>query len=175
MDSSQMAAQLAQFSSVEQLQQINETLAGQGTSQSGLQQLLAENGALASVGKNVVVSAAAVDTTNGAPTSLQADIPSGATSATLHVYDAKGTEVATQALGAPTTGRQTFALQGSAAAVKGGVYTYAVTTTNSSGTETASNTYVAGRVDGVRYTTQGPVLTIGGVAVPYMAVTEITP
>ena len=174
MDGTQMAAQLAQFSSVEQLQQINTTLASQGTGQTGLQQLLAENGALAAVGKNVVASAAAVDTTNGAPKEIQADIPTGATSATLHIYDAKGTEVASQALGSVSAGRQKFTLSGSAASVTGGVYTYAVETTDSTGTKATASTYVAGRVDGVRYTAQGPVITVGGAAVPYMSVTEIT-
>ena len=55
-----------------------------------------------------------------------------------------------------------------------GVYTYAVETTDSTGTKAPASTYVAGRVDGVRYTTQGPVITVGGAAVPYMSVTEIT-
>src|SRR5215207_5272910 len=68
MDGTQMAAQLAQFSSVEQLTQINESLASQSTGQTGLATLLANNGALGSVGKSVVVAADAVDTTKGAPT-----------------------------------------------------------------------------------------------------------
>jgi flagellar basal-body rod modification protein FlgD len=174
MDGTQMAAQLAQFSSVEQLTEINQTLQAQSTSQSGLSSLLAENGALGAVGKTVLADASAVDTSRGAPTTVFADVPAGTRSATLHVYDAQGTEVATQDLGAPASGRQSFALSGATTALTGGTFKYVVETTGSSGQATSAPTYVTGRVDGVRFSSAGPVVTIGNVAVPYMAITEIT-
>jgi flagellar basal-body rod modification protein FlgD len=174
MDGSQMAAQLAQFSSVEQLTQINETLSTQNSGQTGLATLLADNGALSAVGKQAVVTADAVDVTKGVPSSVLADIPSGARSATLHVYDESGKEVATQDLGAVSAGRATFALSGSTKQLTAGTYRFAVSTDNGSGTSADATTYVTGRIDGVRFSAKGPVVTIGGVAVPFMSVTELT-
>ena len=173
MDGTQMAAQLAQFSSVEQLTQINEALASQSTGQTGLATLLANNGALGAVGKQVVVGANAVDVTKGAPTQVMADIPADAKTGVLHVYDANGTEVATQDLGFVSPGRRAFNVSASTK-LTAGTYRYVVETTGTSGEAASAATYVAGRVDGVRFTPQGPVITMNGVAVPYMAVTELT-
>jgi len=174
MDSSQMAAQLAQFSSVEQLTQINETLSTQNTGQSSLAQLMAENGALASVGKTVVASASAVDVSGGVPQSIAVDLPVGTKSATLKIYDSKGAVVAEQPLNVTDDGRQTFTLSGGAAKLTAGTYKYDVETTGTSGDVTSAPTYIAGKVTGVRYTSSGPVVTVGGALVPYMSVTEIT-
>ncbi len=175
MDGQQMAAQLAQFSSVEQLTQINENLSTQSSGQAALATLLANNGAFGAVGKTVVVAANRVDTSNGAPAAVLADVPAGARTATLRVYDERGTEVASQSLGGVSEGRRTFTLSGAAKTMKGGTYSYVVETTDAAGTTTSqAPTYVTGRVDGVRFTSVGPVVTIGGIAVPYMAVTELS-
>jgi flagellar basal-body rod modification protein FlgD len=168
MDGSQMAAQLAQFSSVEQLAQINETLAAQSSTAT----LLAENGAMSAVGKTALASADAVDVTGGVPQQITADIPAGATSATLHVYDMNGTEVASQSLSGVKDGRQTFAVTGAAKGLTAGVYKYSVEVDGAGATMNAP-TYVSGRVTGVRFSSKGPVVTIDGALVPYMNVTEI--
>jgi flagellar basal-body rod modification protein FlgD len=174
MDGTQMASQLAQFSSVEQLQAMNTTLTAQQTGQSNLEQRLSENGALASVGKSVVASAASIDTTGGAPSTILADIPADAKSGILHVYDDKGVEVATQDLGFVTPGRQSFSLKSTVTSLPGAIYHYDVETTGASNEAARAATYIAGRVDGVRYTAQGPLITIGGSAVPYLGVTSVT-
>ena len=172
MDGTAMAAQLAQFSSVEQLTQMNETLSTEATGQTGLATLLANNGALGAVGKNVLVSAASVDTTKSAPTAITVDIPSGTTGATLKIYDASGNEVASQDLGAPSAGRHTFDLTGNAKAPGAGTYKYVVETPGAQ-SETVTP-QIAGHIDSVRFTSNGPVISMGGVEVPYMSVTEIT-
>jgi len=174
MDSSQMAAQLAQFSSVEQLTQINETLSTQSTGQTGLATLLANNGALGAVGKTVVVSAASVDTTKGAPTQVMADIPAGAKSAVLNIYDASGNVVASQSLGSVNEGRQSFTLGGSTTQLAGGTYKYEVDVDTGATDPTPATTYIGGTIDGVRFTAKGPVISMNGVEAPYMSVTEIT-
>jgi flagellar basal-body rod modification protein FlgD len=174
MDSSQMAAQLAQFSTVEQLTQMNDTLSTEATGQTGLATLLANNGALGAVGKNVVVSADSVDTTKSVPSTVLADIPAGATHATLKVYDAQGNEVSSQDLGSVSEGRASFQVGSAVSSLPGGTYKYVVQTDSGSTDTKAASTYVAGRIDGVRFTSQGPMVSIGGIEVPYMSVTEIT-
>jgi flagellar basal-body rod modification protein FlgD len=174
MDGSQMAAQLAQFSSVEQLTQINESLQTQQTGQTGLATLLANNGALGSVGKQVVVAASGVDTTKGSPSAVQADIPTEARSARLKILDENGAEVASQDLGVVSGGRRTFNLGDATKQLPGGTYSYVVETTSTAGAVEDAATFVSGRVDGVRFTPKGPVVTLGGPAVSYMAVTEVS-
>jgi flagellar basal-body rod modification protein FlgD len=175
MDGSQMAAQLAQFSSVEQLTQINETLATQNTGQTGLATLLANNGALGSVGKTVLVGANAVDTSKGAPSTVMADIPSTAKSAVLKVYDENGTEVASQDLGSVSAGRKSIDLTKSTqSSVGAGTFKYVVEADTGETDPVAVPTYVAGKIDSVRFSSNGPMVSIGGVQVPYMSVTEIT-
>lgn len=175
MDGSQMAAQLAQFSSVEQLTQINETLATSNTGQTGLATLMANNGALGAVGKTVLVGANAVDTTKGAPGQVLADIPATAKSATLKIYDETGAEVASQDLGSVSEGRKTINLSGATkSSISGGTYRYVVEADVGESEPKAVPTYVAGKVDSVRFTPQGPMVSINGVQVPYMSVTELT-
>jgi flagellar basal-body rod modification protein FlgD len=174
MDGSQMAAQLAQFSSVEQLTQINESLQTQQTGQTGLATLLANNGALGAVGKQVVVGASGVDTTKGAPAQVHADLPAEARTARLKVLDENGAEVASQDLGVVSGGRRTFSLDAATKALPKGTYSYVVETTTSAGAVEDTATYISGRVDGVRFTPMGPVVTLGGPAVSYMSVTEVT-
>ncbi len=175
MDGSQMAAQLAQFSSVEQLTQINETLSTQNTGQTGLATLLANNGALGAVGKNVLVSADAVDTSKGAPDSVVADIPDTAKSATLKVYDKDGNEVASQDLGSVSAGRKSISLGKSlTSGIGSGTYRYVVEADTGETDPTAVPTYVTGKIDSVRFSPNGPMVSIGGMQVPYMSVTEIT-
>jgi len=175
MDGTQMAAQLAQFSSVEQLTQINETLATQNTGQTGLATLMANNGALGAVGKSVVVGADAVDTSKGAPSKVLADIPATAKSATLKVYDSKGTEVASQSLGSVSGGRKSITLSDSTkSSIGSGTFKYVVEADTGETDPVVVPTYVTGTIDSVRFTPQGPMVSINGVQVPYMSVTEIT-
>ena len=105
MDGQQMAAQLAQFSSVEQLVQLNDTIQAQSAAQGALLDSLGGTAALGMIGRQVEVDAAQVTTRDGTPA------PSGSV--------------------------------------------------------------VKGAVDGIRYTTDGPMLTIGNYEFPYGAVVAV--
>src|SRR5471032_1716961 len=56
MDGSQMASQLAQFSSLEQLQEVNTNLAGQQTSQGALLGAIQASSAVSTMGHTVVAA-----------------------------------------------------------------------------------------------------------------------
>ena len=175
MDGQQMAAQLAQFSSVEQLLNINKALETQSTSQSTLANLVAGSSALSAVGKTATASANAVEvTTSGKlPSRIAADIPTSAKSATLVLYDQNGQTVKTKSLGDVTSGRRTFDVGGFGDGVGTGIYSMSVEVTDAAGEVTTAPTYLSGRIDGVRYTPTGPVVTIDGIALPFSSVSEI--
>lgn len=174
MQGDQMATQLAQFSSLEQLQQINTTLSGQQTSQASLLGAIQANAAIGMIGHTVVAQGNQVQIggSNGAD-NVAVNLGSSATSGTLHIYDATGREVGTRALGALGAGRQTIDLGSAADGLPAGTYTYGVTATSSAGTAVDVSTYSVGKVDGVSTGVNGLVLTAGGLTIPYANVTQI--
>src|SRR5688572_21989306 len=67
MDGQQMAAQLAQFSSVEQLVTLNETMANQAAGQTALLESLGGSLTLGALGKSVEVDSSQATDANGNP------------------------------------------------------------------------------------------------------------
>jgi flagellar basal-body rod modification protein FlgD len=175
MDGQQMAAQLAQFSSVEQLLNIGKTLESQTAAQSTLANLVAGSSALSAVGKTATASSDVFEVTSSGrlPERVVAQIPATARTATLVLYDQNGQTVKSQSVGAVAAGRQTLDVGRFADGVGTGIYRLAVEVTDAGGAVTDAPAAFSGRVDGVRYTPTGPVVTIGGVAVPFTGVTEV--
>jgi flagellar basal-body rod modification protein FlgD len=163
-DGKEMAAQLAQFSSVEQLQNINKALELQQSASAAALQTAAGSTALGTIGKTVtaVGDQFTMPATGHASVTVGVDGTGGR--AVVRVLDASGRTVATRDVGAVGGGRQTIDVGGAGGSLPPGTYRYAVEVTNGKDTvETQS--YVTGRVDGVQYTKDGPVLTIGGMTV----------
>lgn len=174
MQGDQMATQLAQFSSLEQLQQINTTLTDQQTSQGSLLGALQANAAIGMIGHTVVAQGnqLQIGGANGA-SNVTVNLSSSGVSGTLHIYDASGREVGTRALGAMNGGRQTIDLGTAADGLPAGSYSYAVDVKSSAGTAVDVTTYTVGKVDGVSTGANGLVLTAGGLTIPYANVTQI--
>ena len=174
MQGDQMAAQLAQFSSLEQLQQINATLTDQQSSQGSLLGAIQSGAAINTIGHSVVAlgNQVQVGGTNGA-SSVTADI-AGAGAGTLHVYNSAGVEVGTRSLGAVAAGsKQTFALGDATKGLADGTYTYSIDVKDASGKAVNVQTYMGGRVDGISTSSTGLVLTSGGLIIPYANVVQV--
>lgn len=175
MDGSQMAAQLAQFSSLEQLQQINTTLTGQTTSTGTLLGAIQASSAINTIGHTVMASGNVVQLggANGA-TSVTADLAADAKTATLHIYNSAGNEIGSRALGAVAGGRQTIDLGSATSGLQDGAYTYSIDAKDSAGASVAVQTYTTGKVDGITTGTNGLILTSGSMSIPYASVIQIT-
>ena len=173
MQGDQMAAQLAQFSSLEQLQQINTTLTGQQSSAGTLLGAIQAASAINSIGHTVMASGNQVQIGGtGGATTVTANIGTAATTATLHVFDSTGKEVGTRALGAVNGGTQSFDLGSAVSGLAPGTYTYSIDAKGVNGAVTVQ-TYTTGKVDGVRTGQDGLVLTAGGLTIPYASVVQI--
>jgi len=98
---------------------------------------------------------------------------SGAGTGTLHIYNASGAEVGSRPLGVVTGGSQTFALGSAADGLPPGHYTYSIDVAGSDGKAVSVQTYMSGRVDGVRTGANGLTLTAGGLTIPYASVIQI--
>jgi len=173
MQGDQMAAQLAQFSSLEQLQQINQTLTDQGSANGSLLGAIQSNAAIGTIGHKVVAVGNQVELggSNGA-TTVTADVSANGSSATLEIHDANGKVVGTRDLGAVSAGRKTFDI-GSAGDGLSGDYTYSITVKDASGNTVPVTTYTTGRVDGISSGPNGLVLNLGGISIPYNNIVSV--
>ena len=174
MQGDQMAAQLAQFSSLEQLQQINTTLTGQSTSNSSLIGAIQSSAAIATLGHTVVAvgNQVAIGGDSGA-TSVQANVGSPAASGVLHIMNSAGVEVGTRTLGAMSAGKQSIDLGDAAKGLPAGTYTYSIDAKDAAGNAVTTKTYMSGVVDGIVSTSTGIMLSSGSLAIPYANVIQI--
>lgn len=174
MDGTQMATQLAQFSSLEQLQQINTTLTTQQSSSGSLLGAIQSTAAINTIGHTVVAvgNQVQIGGTNGS-TTVTANLAGAASSGTIHIYNGAGTEVGNAALGAVQGGKQTFNLGSATSGLPDGTYTYSIDANDAADGPVAVQTYVTGRVDGISSGQNGLVLTAGGLTIPYANVVSI--
>ena len=175
--SDQMAAQLAQFSSLEQLQTMNATLTGQTASTGTLIDSIHTTAALGTLGKQVtaVGDAVVVPKDGSDPTgiAINATVNGADGNGVLTITDDSGKVVGSRNLGLLSGGPYTSTLGAAATGLAPGNYHFAISVTSSLGTTTPATTYTTGKVDSVQATAKGPVLICGPIAIPFSNVIEI--
>lgn len=172
MEGQEFAAQLAQFSTVEQLVNVNEQLTGQAEYTAALAGAMNSSAAVGVLGRSVVAVGDAVEVTAGTA-AVQIDVGGAGGAATVRIYDSADRLVAEVDAGAVGGGRQTLALDG-LGEVPDGAYRYEVDVTNAAGESITTTTLVSGTVSGVKYDMNGPVLMIGSMMIPLNAVVEVS-
>lgn len=168
----EMAAHLAQFSSLEQLMNIGQQLATQSTTNTAMIQTLNGTAAMGTIGKSIVAVGDQVAIGGGGEQVTVSVAGLGGTG-TLKLYDATGREVGSRALGVLGGGRQQVDVGSAANGLPAGAYTYAIEVTDGAGNAVGVQHFTTGRVDGVRYGQGGPVLTAGPVQITFGTVVEI--
>lgn len=179
MDGKQMAADLAQFSGLEQLLNINETLADQKGQYESLVMAMNNSMAMGTVGKNVLVDGDKVilaqDEQGVMTGKVVADISTSG-NATLTLLDQSGKEVGSRSLGYIAVGAQREFDVGTAAdgLTKDGVYTVRIDVADGSGKDVPQRTFTLGRIDGLTYGEDGAaLLTMGPLTIAYNAIMKI--
>ncbi|MBK5000668.1 flagellar hook assembly protein FlgD [Pseudomonas putida] len=146
-DNSEFVAQLAQFSSLESMQTLNDTvdtLLGNYTSTQALQ-------ASSLVGRSVITEADTATVAAGTGLTGQIDVTSSTTGLTVNVYDADGNVVKNIDLGSQSAGTVSFTWDGTdndGLAVDAGTYTFEAKATVD-GEEVAQTTYLPSVVNSV--------------------------
>jgi flagellar basal-body rod modification protein FlgD len=168
-----MAAQLAQFSSVEQLINMNEMLKAQQATSERMVTGLNSNMAVGALGRTVVAQGNHVMVGSDRAGSVSFELDGLAADATLHVFDSTGAEVVTQELGPLGGGMQTAAFK-LRTGYSAGKYTYSIEAADANGKPVAATTFETGKVEGIRYTPKGPVLVAGPMEIELGNVVEIT-
>lgn len=156
-DPSQFSAQLAQFSSLESMQNIEKVL--QAQVDASQYDTMAQKAALGAsfIGKEVLVAGNSFEVTEAGPADVKVDIGTGGGKTTLTILDKDGKEVATRELGWQNAGRQTL----STGDLPAGEYTYEVTCTGAGASDIPVQSYSTGVVDGLTFQ-NGSVLLRSG-------------
>ena len=172
LDSANFSAQLAQFSSLEQLTQINQRLADQATGGNTTGRFES----VGFIGREVTGPSQGISVKNGVATTLDYSLTQGGT-VQAKIVDASGHQVADLVLGSQAAGSYTFDLSKVTGAPKldDGQYAVVVAQTDPTpgSTPTAIDTFVTGRVTGVDLTGATPVLLLGDRKLALTDVTEI--
>lgn len=159
MENTEFIAQLSQFSSLEQLWNVNDTLSRNVDLTQSVHNALMTN----LIGKHVKVASDTVQVQDGVPSELsyrmyfEGDV-------NVQVLDAQGNTVRTDRVGFQEAGEHAYAWDGKDAdgkAVPEGDYYLRVTRIDPEGNESWISTYLTGEVTGLEFLAGSPVLYMG--------------
>lgn len=173
MNADDMAAQLAQFSSLEQLTNISDAIEAQAAMNEGLIASIHDTSAMNLIGKNVLAAGDQLYLPADGSGSVKFDVGGQGGLAKLRIYDESGKQVGSRDLGFVSAGRQEFEIGGAAAGLAEGPYTYSVDVVDAAGKPVPSQTYINATIDGVQYGSNGPVLTAGDLWIPFATILQI--
>lgn len=165
LDGTDFAAQLAQFSSLEQLTNMS----------SGLETLSEKIVALNSsqmaglIGSQVTAEGNQIQA-DGTTQTLSYTLPENVVKGTVSIYDGTGTLVKTLTFGAQQAGTNSVTWDTSGLS---GTYTFEVSGTNATGTSVSGSTLMTGTVTGVNFEDGVSYLVVNGAEVPFEDVVSI--
>ena len=171
MDNTAFVAQLAQFSSLEQMQNVNSNL---GTSIL-LSQSVNNSLATTLIGRDVQASGDTVTQTAGGSSNLNFNLDSDA-SVQVTVVDSSGKTVATLKPGDMKAGQQSVTWDGKAddgTTAPSGDYTFKVTATDAKGNPVGAETFIRGRVTGVKFENGSTYVMVGSRQLSMSDITQI--
>jgi len=148
MEGQEFASQLAQFSSLEQLTNVNGNL----EASQAFDVAMSNNSAIALIGKNVDAPGNAVDLKSGEVETLSFSLDGDAADVSIDIFNSTGAIVSTIDLGAQTKGLREYVWNGtdsSGALLPAGNYTFNVTASDSVGNFVPTETFAAGLVTDV--------------------------
>ena len=172
MQADAFAAQLAQFSSVEQLTKLNATMAAQA--QDAAARATLDRTALGAslLGKHVFAEGNQLAVAADGSTSFRVNVAGTGGQATLTLLDSSGQPVATRSLGVVSGG--TYSVR-PPSDLPPGTYTYAFDVKSPTGDAVTVKTYTDGVVDGVTYQSGSVMLKSGALRIAIDKLSEITP
>ena len=164
-DSTEFTAQLAQFSSLESLSNINDTL-----NELKLYQTSTNNSmAVELLGRSVTASGNSVEIIKGVPENIVFQLAGNASAVSVNLIDAAGRLVKKIDAGALTAGEQTVRWDGTdnkGNALADGAYTFAVEAADPTGQSVNVVPYIRGNVTDIVYREGTAYLKVGSREVP---------
>jgi flagellar basal-body rod modification protein FlgD len=176
MQGHEFAAQLAQFSSVEQLVNIGDALAKNGELNGLLAQSVNSGVAAGLIGKSIETKGNQINWTGEGVAELNFSLAYPAKSATITIRDAAGNTVRKFELDGRSDGEHKIewdGLDSSEARVSEGVYNYSVDAVDATGASVEAEMVFRGKVDRITFGSDGIHLWIGRVSVAMSKVESV--
>ncbi len=173
MESTEFTAQLAQFSSLEQLYNVNENLDDLGSNQ------LAMNNAqtISMIGKSAWAEGNLIQKSDVSPTEIYFGLDGDALETVVNIYDAQGTFVKTISAGAMEAGDRSVEWDGTdheGRLISDGFYQFEVLAADAEGKAIATNTFIVGTVTGVTFDDNGVAhLLVNDMSIPMSSVVHV--
>lgn len=177
LDSREFAAQLAQFSTVEQLISINETLAAQSSAYAALAQGIHNSVAASLVGKFIEAEGNQLAWGGEDTVPFRIELSEAAHQVSVQIRNEAGEVVRTISLGPRAAGEHALEWDGRNNAgerLPSGTYTIEVLATNAHGKAVPARSFVHGCVTRVTFGPEGILLWIGNWSVPMQSVRGVT-
>ena len=171
-----LASQLAQFSSVEQLTNISDQIEGQKSSDRALTQSVNSGVATDLIGRSVEASGGQFTWSGDGETTLGMNLNAPASEATVTIRDAAGNAVRTRTLEDVTGGSTEITWDGTTddgAPVPEGTYSVEVEATDADGNSVEARPYLAGTVDRIAFGKEGTNLWVGGAKISMSRVESV--
>lgn len=172
MDSREFSAQLAQFSALEQMTNVNKTLEDLVDAQ----QAMGNSSMISLIGKRVDIPGNSIDHTQGETTNLTYSLGAEASTAKIEIFDSAGQLVNTLngpgAKGSNLTIWNGLDSQGKP--VGSGIYTFKVQATNSSGKLVTAETFTTGLVTDVLFEEGKAFAVVNGQKLPAAEITRVS-
>jgi flagellar basal-body rod modification protein FlgD len=164
MEGAEFSAQLAQFSSLEQLTDLNTRFTGLVAATQEGSMLAQTSLATGLIGKSVICSGngTTVDATTGAK--VLVDLPSSAQTVTVRLFNSAGQVVATRDFGGVSGGRQALSWN---PGIPAGSYKYDVQAVGGDGKPVSARALTTGTVSGVAFVNGKIMLEVAGAQVPF--------
>ena len=172
MDSTAFVAQLAQFSSLEQMNNVNDTLTKMLTSQSTSLQTTAAS----MVGKTAVFNTDEVSLTQGKPATITATLSQAATDTNLVIKDKDGNTVRVMALGPMQSGLNTIkwdGLDNNGKELPTDTYTTQVNAKDIGGNPVSLTQNGSARITGITFDNGTPKFLAGGSTLQLSDISEL--
>lgn len=173
MNGDDMAAQLAHFSSVEQLTNIGQQLETQAAYYEGLIASIHDTTAITVLGKTVLAVGDQLTLSGSGEEQVHFEVGGQGGLAKLIIHDESGRELGSRALGFVGAGRQAFELAEAAEDLEPGVYRYSIEVVDTAGKPVPSQPLIRARVDSVRYGAHGPTFVAGAMLIPFGTIIQI--
>jgi len=165
MKNDEFIAELAQFSSLEGIQNLNDKFDKSVQSNTLLAQSIGNSMATTLIGKNVRIQTNQFQLSEDDGMEIHYNLPKTAEHVSIEIYDDQGNLVATKTLGGESSGDHVFRWNGEdedGEPMVSGTYKVVVKGIDSEKNETDAPTYLVGEVDSVRYSNGGAYLMVNG-------------
>lgn len=178
-DNQEFAAQLAQFSQLEQLVDIRSMIEEQIYSNNILTQTIANSALPGMIGKTALAMTDNFVHDGFSSQTLSYELPSNVASGVLEIKDDSGRIIKTIDLSGSNLNKGNHKIEWDGTNNKGetvgaGRYQFSVSGTDNNGSNYNANTYLYGKIESVRFKSEGTMLIINGTEVALNTISDIS-